>query len=442
MSILSTSNVIKNLFDNDVVDDEEIVFNDEYCEKQCQELFNLFSSNKKLNIDFGTVNDFLHSFDVLHKQSYFSLFRPPLVQEYFCKQLNFLLIIDFMLSFFKIKDETFCFKEINTKFIFDFFIKLGDFYNFMNFLDVDQRVIDYLRDMIILYTLQLDRDLIESKFGNIIELIDNFFENEIMPSIFVEIKYKNMDQLDLYVNGFELKYSDELKNYRKDVDYSCEDLKLDDLFNCNWSYDYHPLIEVKNSLQKIHEDDDIEVIYGIPIEYRPVKPKRGNPIIKENDPNYKRYRELFILKMYQKAVTNKNVVLKEIREICKNIGIKKYNALDLLKCDDTIIKIKTILGLNFDVNNINTKLKDKVFELCCEYGNLNLLINVVEPIKDRLNTNDIRKIITSPSRELTKYFMDNKDKYTNIYNKLKNYMDQNVHYEPKIKFNTNYKFKL
>ena len=214
MEILKTSKFIRSIFDDEI--------NDGYMEEgdidygnESRLLFNTFSSNKSLKIDYGTIDDFLIKFDILHKSDFFISFKEPLVQEYFCQQLNFLLLIDFLLSFFRTNNKAFDVKKINTSFIFDFFVKLCDFYSFMNFLDVDYKFVDYLKYMITLYTLQLRREVIEKNFHYDIEIIDNFFANEIMPKVFQEIKYRNMNDFVNKIEKFDTTFEKELKEYIK-----------------------------------------------------------------------------------------------------------------------------------------------------------------------------------------------------------------------------------
>jgi hypothetical protein len=184
MEILKTSKFIRSIFFDDEINDGYMEEGDIDYGNESRILFNTFSSNKSLKIDYGTIDDFLIKFDILYKSDFFMSFKEPLVQEYFCQQLNFLLLIDFILSFFRTNNKVFDVKKINTAFIFDFFVKLCDFYSFMNFLDVDYKFVDYLKYMITLYTLQLRREVIEKNFHYNIEILDNFFANEIMPKVF------------------------------------------------------------------------------------------------------------------------------------------------------------------------------------------------------------------------------------------------------------------
>jgi len=70
MEILKTSKFIRSMFDDDI-NEGSIEENDIDYGHEAQFLFNTFSSNKILKIDFRTINDFLEKFDILYKSNYF-----------------------------------------------------------------------------------------------------------------------------------------------------------------------------------------------------------------------------------------------------------------------------------------------------------------------------------------------------------------------------------
>jgi hypothetical protein len=231
MEIEKTSKFIKSMYD----EDEDVDLDTLDYRFEAKMLFATFSSNKRLSIDFDNVADFLDKFNKLHKNGIFTSFKQPLVQEYFCKKLNFLLIIDFMLTFFRVDDKHFDVKNINTKFIFDFFIRLGDFYGFMNYLNVDDCFVDYLKYMIVLYSFQLDRNVIEEKYYYVIEILDQFLQNDIMLMVFSDIKYKDLNNIIKRNEEYEKKFAKEIKDYDSRLCYHGEAYAfLDELFNMKY----------------------------------------------------------------------------------------------------------------------------------------------------------------------------------------------------------------
>ena len=163
MEIEKTSKIINLMIDDYCVEDDTSTDMNslENWEEKIKFMFDNFSYNKKLSINYSIVKDLFKSFNKIYKSGYFASFKPPIIQEYFCKQLNNLLIIDFILTFFRVDNNIINLKSINDQFINDFFIKLGDFYNFMDYLDVDEYFVNYLKYILVLYAFQLDRNIIE-----------------------------------------------------------------------------------------------------------------------------------------------------------------------------------------------------------------------------------------------------------------------------------------
>ena len=90
MELLKTSKFIQSMFEEDI--NEGIInLKDIDFKQESKLLFDLFSSNKKLKIDYKIVDEFLINFDILYINNVFKSFKHPLVQEYFNKELNTLL---------------------------------------------------------------------------------------------------------------------------------------------------------------------------------------------------------------------------------------------------------------------------------------------------------------------------------------------------------------
>jgi hypothetical protein len=472
MSIERSSKLIKSLYiDDEDVDLETLNFRDE-----AKKLFSTFFTSKQLSIDLDSLEYFLNKFNKIHQLGIFANFKPPMIQEYFCKQLNFLLIIDFIITFFKTGDEKFDIQKINTQFIFDFFIKLGDFYNFMNYLEVEDKFLNYLKYMITLYSFQLDRNIIENVYHSFIYIIDDFFKNEIMSKAFSSIKYKNYDHLEQFIKEFYKKFPNEINSYNKNVNYqdSFYDY-LDSLFILNKTWDNLPhnvstitkTIEVPNpnppppinntytatfntgtevDNADIDEDNyysDYESDYGSDDEndeYNYTRRQQWTPtirklvpLIENTDSNYNEYKKLFILRNYQKIKNKYDVIRSEIEEMCKNIQLKKYDDFEPENKNIEILKIKTILGIMLDYTKINDNDCNKIFELACEFGHIEIVKKLIIKKNGDIGDLHFEKAITSPNQEISKYLEENKKKFPELNKLFKKYKEAN-YCEPKIRF--------
>ncbi len=395
MEILKTSKFIKTMFEDEInngsMEESDIDFKHE-----TELLFKSFSTNKILKIDFGTVNDFISKFDIFYKENIFKTFNKPSPQEYFCQQLNFFLLIDFILTFFKIDNSEFDIKYINTEFLFDFFTKLGDFFSFMNYLDVDEDFINYIKIMIVLYLLHLDRDVIERHFYHNIEILDNYFVNVVMTELFKHINYNDMNNLFNRIDKFEsiLQNHHLHKNYNKD-----EYLFLNDLFYYN-TYDsslsvQHETITIPNPAPRptryVHDnrygnnndgtlyydsDDDNFVYYDSDDNEFRYRNRAWTPMITKcvpkidkSDPNYEFYKNMFIYSIYKPLYDKYNQLLKEVRNLCSSIQIKKYDNFLPDNNELDIIKVKTIIGIYPNLLTIDNKeIQSSIYSIACEFG--------------------------------------------------------------------------
>lgn len=469
MEIEKTSKFIKSMYD-----EEEIDFFDTLDYGfEIKILFNTFSSNKKLSIDFDNVADFLDRFNKLHKNGVFTSFKPPLVQEYFCKQLNFLLIIDFILTFFKVDDKHFDVKKINTQFIFDFFIRLGDFYNFMNFLDVDEYFVNYLKYMLILYSFQLDRDVIEDKYCYIIEILDQFLRNDIMPMVFSDIQYKGLNHIVKINEEYEKKFAKEFKDYDTRLCYDGEAYSfLDELFNLSKNWEGLPTsISVKNKTIEVLNPQPPPIGYNPPpIGHNVYQPQVENdydydddddyysdddyyysgssnrhqiwtptiikqvPVIENEDPNFEEYRKLFIFRNYQKSKLEYDNIKNEIKIMCVPLQVKKYDSFEPANNSPKILKVKTILGCILDYSKISGNDYNTIFGLACEYGHIEIVKALLDLKGGDIGGNNFEHAQASPNRDIPKYLLECKTKYKKLGELFTKYKDVN-YYEPKIRFN-------
>lgn len=459
-NILSTSIFIKNLYEDDDPDNIDYV-------EESDKIFEQFSLNRNLKIDIITAKNYIKKFNLLYNTSFFKDFQPPHVQEYFCQQLNFLLLIDFILSFFRVDNKNFDVKTINTLFIFDFFVKLGEFYTFMDYLAVDEVFIGYLKYMLTLYTLQLDRDVIEQNYDGFIEILDNFFVYAVIPKVFSSIGYKNISSFEDNVNKMLKKYPKELENcneYASDLTGANYDF-LDRFFNLS-TYNYE--ISVKKSRVEVpnpkppplfinennnnnndnddfnsdyDSDDDSVDDYNSDDEYDHNGNRKWTPTIKIDMPNiettdinYEKHRKEFIIRQFQNYNKNYKNILKEIKELSETIRIKDYSNFMPNSTDESILRVKTILGSSISLSGLSdNNIYNIIYPLACEYGHLNIVKDVLNHDTNKPSS-FVRNAAESPNREILKYLMENKHKYPNLKNELEKYKDATF-YEPKLRFN-------
>ena len=452
MEILKTSQLIKVMHE----DDEDFdVHNFDYL-IELDILFNMFASNKILNINLESTKTFLQTCKIMHRKELFKKFKPPAVEEYFCKELNYLLLIDFIISFNKIENPTFDVKNITTKSIFEFFVKLGDFFNFMNFLDVDESFTKYLKTMLTLYLLQLDRDVIEKHFGNIIPILDSHFANDFMIKVFKEVRFDNFFDLSDIIKKYQEKFKEELKDYNQNIVYAeqcSEDLNKYFTIDDKHTWDYIKVnvkqisVEVPNPrpapIQNFNNNnndsdsdsdsdnsydsyDSYDDMYGVDHydDYRrhwtPTILKKVD-IITDKDENFEKYRKQFILMKYQMKLNEYKLLESRIRNICKNLKIKEYT--DFIGVEENFVndkdiigsihKIKVILGFNYTFDKNVKKIQKDLFKYACEYGNINVAKNFIDTYKDKINKNNnstLREIIeyaaASPNRSIMQHLMD------------------------------------
>lgn len=464
MEIERTSQVIKLMME-DCYDEDECstdINNLENWEEKMQFMFTSFAHNKNLTVDYSSVKNLLEKFNTLYKNGYFASFTPPYIQEYFCKQLNYLLIIDFILTFFRIDDKNFNVKQINTKLISDFFVRLGDFYNFMNYLDVDEDFVNYLKYMIVLHSFQLDRNIIEENYHYFVSILDDFFQNNIMFQVFKNINYKGFNSMLEQINEYDKRFSEEIRDYDNSQDY-CDKVYeyLDDMFIMNKDWSNLPLdvavkkktIDLLNPEHPDHPQHNPDNVFsdGRGLDYDTgdefdnyeeyLEHRRRQtwkvPMIKKDDVNYKEYRKLFILRTYQKLKNEYNNIISEIKTMCAHIYLNKYNDFEPNNNHSEIKKVKTILGCIFDYNTIcvgNDIEYATIFGLACEYGHIEIVKVLLEKKNGNIGRSNFEKAHTSPNRDIPRYLIENRNRLYGLNQLFIEYKDVNF-FEPKIKFN-------
>lgn len=454
MEIEKTSKIINLMIDDYCVEDDTSTDMNslENWEEKIKFMFDNFSYNKKLSINYSIVKDLFKSFNKIYKSGYFASFKPPIIQEYFCKQLNNLLIIDFILTFFRVDNNIINLKSINDQFINDFFIKLGDFYNFMDYLDVDEYFVNYLKYILVLYAFQLDRNIIEEKYYYFISILDNFFINDIMPQVFKAIHYKELHTLSKTINEYNEKFTKEIKEYNKNICYCGDEYEyLDDLFIMNKDCNSLPLsVTEKTTISKILNpeppppmnnvyadaiDDNNDNYYSGLLNrhqlWTPIIEKQV-PVIEKVDTNYDKYRTLFILRNYKNIKDEYDNVMNEVNSLCASLYIKKYDKFEPNNKNIEIMKVKTILGCVLDYDSISDSNYNIIFGLACEYGHIEIVKALFEKKNGDIGEINFKKAQTSPNRDIPRYLEESKRQLQKI-NVL--FIKNSNYYEPKIRFN-------
>lgn len=415
MELLKTSVVINNMHDEceSESERESIDYN-----ADAEMMFHAFATQLTLPLDYTCdVKPLLDKCNVMYKSDIFSEFIQPTITEYFCKHLNYLLLIDFILSFFKIDNPSFEATSISTELIFCFFLQISHVFNFANYLDLDKDFVKYLKSMLTLYLLHLDRSVIELHFKDTVPILDEFFVNEIFKDVYISNMYNSSTYEYAVRNCSQYKehYAEELKEYDMSaihIDASYD--FLDTLFMSDY---YNGTIWViskrvysDNDLDNDSDNDSDDSYNYTPRPYTEVK------AILETDPMYSPYKKMYILKLYHTYICEVNQCLDTFKRISHNIKISSYNSFypspinGIDPCDtryitlDTIYKIKIILGCN-DVNMPALFALDHGYSAylptICNYGHIHLFKQAVEQDVDGKHVYIISSYaIQSPNPEL------------------------------------------
>ena len=134
MKILESSKLIKNIFcNNNDNTDTETDINIDFI-KETELLFSEFKTNKPIEINFQTIINFIKKFEIISDcDNIFTDIINTKIDNYFCLKNNKMLITSFIILFFKIDNNNYDITHINNNFIFNFFVGLGEFFNFMDY---------------------------------------------------------------------------------------------------------------------------------------------------------------------------------------------------------------------------------------------------------------------------------------------------------------------
>jgi len=334
--MIRSSTIMNSLYENEKEYNEEVEY-DTYIDEQYA--INVFAYNNRhpnCGITVESIRPYITYFENNKME------QKPELEAYFNRKLSFPLIVDFMKQLETAKVDTIK----NTHL---FFVKLSHFYNLMSFLDVDSTFIEYIKHMLIIYlhTIeQMNRETIEKVFKHVIWELDQCFKYEIITQVYFKVD-SEISSSKLIKSNYERIYSDVLKDYDPNKDYSVGTEYLDKYLMVNTSCGYvvrrpeRIILEGERPFQIpvtcIHvigcddEDEPEEFIDGEHWLYYEEYDKTHDPhyyyyIVKynitEDDSHYESYVREFIYKSYQCAVqtiARFNTFIKELNVSIQNI---------------------------------------------------------------------------------------------------------------------------
>lgn len=423
-SILKTSTFLQTLYENELEDDAELSF-DNFVNDDTR-LEPLFQAYNKHNISFSDVKELLTKFGELDLHSNFD---KPHLEEYFSKRLNFLLIIDFLLS---LKEEH---VYNNPETILAYFTKLSYFYCFMDYLDVEHSFLDYLKYMLVLYLQSLSRETIEAKFDHCLHRLDEFYKYEVVKELYLnngigDIRAHNALKLNAHIfakKKLETTYADLIKDFNKDMDYLAGSEHLNKFFTFQA---YAPGYSSSNAIiertytlvhnpreieereqelerRRIQAREQVYLEHGDYYDYDRddhsdysddyddddvIQPfKKYN--IELDDPNYEAYHRHFACRAYQCTL---NVIEKFDNYIKQlDVGIKKHGNLIQFDCHSIITEtekdynhidyILTFIGERlpsykqevFDRKIYSFGFFNDLFTISYELGHFRIIIEII-----------------------------------------------------------------
>ena len=430
--ILHTSKLIRSTFEDEKEFNSDIDF-DTYLEQQFVDNYNLYRYKDKISIK--TIKRYIDIFDKLNmKLNIYTSFVKPELNEYFNPTLNRLLITDFLLSIIKLNDDPFLkhLKQLNFVDFFTIFIELSYFFDFVNFLDVDNDFLNYLKFHLVLFSISLNRASIDKHFGHISWILDEFFKHEVCSLLLERFDMcHEKNEYYIFPLDVETNYNYILKEFDLNIDYKTDEYKhLDNLFyikygrlhyqkRSKWDNTIEDIIDVK--CDKTNWRD---VEYDYDSYYYGEKPK-----IKSSDPNYSTYIKQFMIRKYQFALEKLNARKKMINE--SNLRIKDYSFF--YKLDDMDdknkfdkVRLLSFIGELLNYENMSTHDIKYCFREAYEQGHLELVKQISKYCDEQFISNyhltteidkmEINQFIISTYKNNRAKIADNVDKYIKMKN--------------------------
>lgn len=298
-SILKTSEFINNSYEieKELHEDEEdyIIDYDNFLNEHITKCFDDYLiRNPSTKLTFQNIRDYVNKLEQLNMHVDF---EKPSLEEYFNKRLNFLLLMDFLISFDQNKQLQ------SSQQIFDFFVDFSHFYRFMSYLDVNAKFLEYIKYMLVLYLQSLTRVTIDNYFDHITWELDQFFKFEVVRELYQKYD-KNLIAKQNIKKSFENNYKSVLAKESSKIDYTTEEYNyLDEyfeVFGCSGIERKYTMIKVprdNNDSDEYDSNSDYDSDYDYDYDYKKVRQYH----IDRNDLLYETYKEMFIHRTYQQS---------------------------------------------------------------------------------------------------------------------------------------------
>lgn len=431
-NILHTSKLIKQNYEEEVSSDNDFELGyDEYVQIEFKRCYEFYRYNKHISIDMIQKHIAIFEQMNLHDS-----FMKPVLDEYFNPTLNHLLVTDFIISFLKVGYPCLEIKNITFIQIFDIFVNMSYYYDFMNYIDVDVKLIDYIKYMLVLFLLRVNRETIEKYFAHVMWNLDDFFRHEVFSKVFTmfasESFIEQYDDIFTYVKPsshhigsdeyklkakIESKFSKELKEIDETIDYTSEEYNFLDSYFSHDKYvhlyenstldkfvfsqysdtrntDYVGKISVWHDDDYNNDDDDYSVYeydkYGYRIDNFGNSEFIRTYHCSPDDPKYTDYQKMYLFRLYKKLVNDTQHLTTFLNKVKNNIMIKDYKALREYnvkaytdnRMDDNILKnqILTYFGEilpDYSMYNKNQKNLNMLFKIAYDLGHLNIVKHLV-----------------------------------------------------------------
>lgn len=383
--LIKTSKFLNSLYENECENSEEKIDYDEFINQHLDEAVQMYNIRcPRANLTMEIINKYVSMFETLqlHKG-----FVKPSLDEYFNKKLNSLLLIDFLISCNR--QMGIIINELDSKKIFDFFITLSHFYNFINYLDVDIDLLVYNRYMLVLYLLSLKRDIIEMYFGHIIWELDQFFLFNVVKDLYLELD-NVLKTHKTIKDTMKKQFSKELTNYNSDKDYITEYKYLDNYFKVVNKPQSFNNISIERKTKEDIEKEDIE---NDNKEHCKIENN-----VDLNDGNYNTYKTQFLYKVYQhldklSLEFDKFIKISEIKisdyskftefNFKHVVNINKHIDLHLKPNNECKNKFLTFVGVTFDdYNHVSFRIRFELIGLAYRLCHFDIIKKLVKTQHD------------------------------------------------------------
>ena len=404
-NIINTSKLIKSNYEEELENNNNLDFK-EYSKSKLLEYYNMYRYNNK--ISFHKIKIIINNFE---KMNLHLNFKEPKLEEYFNIELNRLLITDFIISYIKIEDCSKNISNITYNEIFEIFLDLSYLYDFLNYLDIDISLINYIKYMLVLFLITLKRETIDKYFEHISWNLDEFFKYDVvyqMYSKFDDEFYRN----NTIIKNIKAKHGNkELLDYDNNVDYLSDEYKfLDDLFvsyfhtiggniGVERQYTFKSNVNINDidihnfDFEDTYDYDDISNFIDIEI-YK----------IEKNDPNYDKYFKLFLFRTYKKSLQYIQNIRTDFR--CAKIQIKNCEYFHNLpeSCAYKYEFITFVRELLPSYKIENEHILHKIFNIAYDNSDINIIQKIKEEnptfipicrLKYNFNTQNINQYLAN-----------------------------------------------